>query len=741
MLQRVILVGLLASMLLAQPARSAIAGLPLVALAQGAPVFIAESRLPQSEDIKYPHVDAYGGNVYGAGNAERAFARLWSKAETAASFPNPATLGPADGKPDNSSSSIFITDAGVTYYAWINQAERRVYLRTRSSPTADFGPRVIVSGSSPDPVEVEVAANEDGVFVFWRDVSQPIRYRRSTDGVNWSVPIQSLMVETAAPLLDVAAGAGRRLAVAYYRGREDQLQSYLAIWNGSTFVNERIPTVTDRSFANPSVALLPNGGYTIAVRSTEVESGRGAGVYVADRSPTGTWTGVARLVRGETLSVAVDADAAGNVHLFYINKVAGPGDLYYTYRRAGEGYGGSPPAGSAASPLRVGTGSQPIFNARAAASLRDRSYGHAVTERFQGSDLFGQYFVFALPVNIVGATAISIEGGAPLTNKAAVSVTFSGLTGSPTEVRWGWGAPPAAGVPYTPFNAASPTIAVPVPADANPNCAPLTLYTQLKAGSAEQQTPSSGTIILDRAVQAEYFVKGPDASLDPGYTRSLNATVIVYSAADCAGIATASVSGPLAGGSLNLPVSGKPLYAQPVELTGGAGVKEFAFLATDLAGNATPSVITRTLIYDPTPPTFSGIAPEAETTIVPNPEGTTQLTLAIDNLAASDAGGVLAGIELTIVGPPTGGVVATSDPVVIPFAQMDQVIANADGTLSLRERFSLTDFFTTAELLPGTYTFVLRVVDAAGNVSATSRSLSETLATITYPTWAPLARR
>lgn len=719
------------------------AGLPLLALAQGGPVFITETPLPSSERQKFPHVDTLDSTVLVAGNAERSFARLWSKADTAATFGAPLLLGAAEGTPDYTTASVFVSPDGVTYVAWINERERRIYLRAKARAAADFGGQVLVYGAGI-PYEVEVAANEDGVFVFWREVGTPIKYRRSSDGVNWvGLPVGSVGTAGVNPVFDVTAGPNRKLAVAYYRPEGDRLQSYLGIWDGSGFATERIPAALDREFANPSVALRPDGGFNIAMRSVEQDNNLGAGVYVADRSPSGAWSSVARLARGDSLAVSLDIDTFGNTHLVWSSREAGPTDLYYTFRRAGEGYGGSPPAGSAAAPLRVQSGNRLLTNVRVAASLRDRSYGHVVAERFEGDSSFGRYYLFGLPVNVVGAAGVSIEGGAAVTSKATVSVSFSGVTGSPTGVRWSWGAPPGAAVPYGDFNPASPTISVPVPAGASPNCAPLTLYTQLRADGFEQQGANSDSILFDQAVQAEFAVAGPPPALDPGYTSALSATLSVYSGADCAGIAGASVSGPLQDAPLSLPVAGTTLFQRAVALTGDPatpGVKEFVFTASDQLGNSSAPV-TRTLIYDPAPPTLRGIAAETPTTLVPHPRGTTRLTLALESLDAVDVGGAVAGIELVVVGPPLAGAPVTSDPVRIPFSRMDQVTANGDGTLSLRETLSLLDFFAPAELAPGSYSFVVRVVDGAGNASAESQTFSEALDRITFVGWAPLVGR
>lgn len=740
MFKRVLLLAALLASALA-------AGSPLPALAQGSPSFIVEAALPNSERQKFPHIDTFGSTVYVAGNAEREFARLWTKADTATSFPEPRTLGNAGGTPDYATASVFAKDDGTIYVAWINANDRRIYMRWKGPSDADFRPQTTVYGVA-QPFEVEVAANEDGVFVFWREVGLPVKYRRSPDGTNWNVPAESIGTVKVEPFLDVAAGPGRKLAVAYYRDRiegdDAYLQGYLGIWNGSGFLQERIPAVPDRNFANPSVAVGPDGSFSIAMRSTEKESGLGAGVYVADRSPTGTWSNVIRLARGDTLSTGIDIDPAGNTHLFINSKANGPVGLYYTYRRPGQGYGGGQPNTAPDRLLAIQEGGQFIANVRAAASLRDRSYGHAVVERFDGNDIpFGRYFLVALPVNNVGATGISIEGGAATTNKSTLNVTFTGLTGAPTEVRSSWGAPPAANAAFGPFNVASPTIAVPLPAGANPNCSALTLYTQLRAGSTTQVTPNSDTIVLDQAVQADYYVSGVTPALDPGYTNSLNATVFVYSGADCSGLASASVSGPVSGGSISLPVASTTLVIQNVQLTGNPatpGPKVLSFAAADQLGNSTTGV-TRTVVYDPVAPLFTGLASESAATLVPYPDGTAQMRLALDNLVASDVGGVLAGLELVAVAPTVNGVTPTSAPVRIPFDELDSFVVNGDGSLNLRDTITLTDFFSAADLVPGTYRFTIRVLDGAGNASAASRTISETLTAVTYPVWAPYTRR
>jgi hypothetical protein len=711
------------------------AGLAPRARAQSGPVLVTETRLAGSNDVKFPHVDTQDRTVYVSGNAERAFARLWTKADTAATFGGPATLGAAEGQPDQSSTAVFTAPDGTVHFAWSNAETRRVLLRSKAPGQADFGPERLVVGSSPLPVEVEVAANEDGVFVFWREPDQPIKYRRSLDGVSWTnQPIQSLGSAIAEPRIEVSAAANRRLAVSSTRGLDDRLQGFVGIWNGSGFALERIPTVTDRDFADPTVTYLPDGSLAAALRSTADVDGFGAGVYVTDRAPNGTWSGVGRLSRGSTIYAGIDADDQGNLHLFWINQASGGNDLWYTARRAGTAYGGSP--------LIVDTGDLPIFNIRAAASLADRSYGHAVAERFAGGTPFIQYFLFGLPVNLVSAQGILIEGGQERTNKAAVEVSFAGPSGNPTEVRWRWNAPPSdAANDSAGFRPFTNPISVPGPALANPAlCSTATLFTQLRAGAALQLTPNSDAIVFDRAVQSSYGLSAPYAGFDPGYTNVPTATVSVDNSLECSGLLSAAISGAVPGGTLPLAGVDQPALRVNVALAGGPGAKELAFSASDRVGNSTSAPISRTIVYDPTPPSFT----DAGDTIAPAPQpnGTSIVEIALANALAGDDLNLYGIVVTPAVTPTGGGAPVTGTPIVVPFTQMNQFSRDASsGRIGLRASINLARSLPAAALVPGSYALVIQFVDAAGNRSAASTTRTVPIERVTFPTFLPIGRR
>jgi hypothetical protein len=705
-----------------------------LALAQGGPFLLADIRIPQSNDLKFPHVDTVDRTVFVSTNADESFARLVSKQDSAGSFGPARLMGAAEGDPRYTSAAIFTAPNGTIHYAWINAASRRILLRSKAPSDADFGPERLVTGSSPFPVEVEVAANEDGVFIFWREPAQPLKYRRSTDGVNWNTPTQTLETVQIEPSIEVAAAAGRRLAVSFTRGREDNLQGYMGIWNGSSFAVERIPTVVDRDFADPTMAFLPDGTLAVALRSTEAVDGFGAGVYVADRAPNGTWSQAARLIRGGTDFVAMDADPLGNIHLAWINKPSG-NDLWYTTRRIGQGYGGTP--------LAVNVGDLPLFNVRGASNLSDRSYGHFVAERFAGDVPFGQYYGFGLPVNIVGAGSISIEAGQALTNKPTVSVSFAEVKGDPTEVRWRWGAPPSDAASdsggFQPFSSATP-LAVPLPALSDPNaCTQLTLYTQLRAGSQVQEGTNSDSITLDRSVQSSFSVSSPDKRFDPSYTRVPTATVTVNSNLECAGLSAATVSGPISGGTLALDVAGKATLDVAVGLTGDPGAKTLTFAASDLLSNTV--AVSSSVIYDPVPPVFTSAGTAIDP--VPDPEGTTIVELALNGAEASDNFELYGIVVVPSVTPAGSTTPVVGQPIYVPFSQMNGVVVDPDtGLLSLRTPVNLADGLPASALVPGTYDLLIELVDAAGNVSESAADVvrSVTLTAVTYEVNLPIVR-
>ncbi|MGQ9926451.1 MAG: hypothetical protein ACUVS4_06225 [Chloroflexaceae bacterium] len=703
--------------------------------AQGSPVLIAENLLPRSNDVKRPHVDTLPASgqphtVLVSGVAERSEARFWAKPDSVSQFPDAQPIGVAEGQPDYTTTSVFVAPDRTIYYAWVNANANQIFLRVKRPGDADFGPPQLIVSNPAFPNDVEVGANEDGVFVFWRLADGVIQYRRSRDGVSWPDPPVRLMPGVALRRMDVAAGPGRQLIIGYTKPLDDALQTYVSIWNRDTgaFFEERIPTVTDRSFADPQVALNPNGGYFAAMRSDDGVLG---GAWFSERPASGAWSQPGRLVRGRVSSIAVDVDVFGNVHMAWIGDATGTPDLFYAFRRTGGLFEG---------PLLVRSGALPIFNVQLAANVRDQSYAHIVAERFTGSGLRSQYYLFRAPVSLVNATSIAIEGGVAFTNRSDVSVTFEGLQGNPNEVRWRWSAPPT-DQENDSGSYRSLTNPLSVPAPPLPTltgCTPAVLYTQVRAGSVFQLEPNSDAITFDRAVQTTVTVVSPVEGFDPTYTNQPAATIALSNAAECSGLVTALASGPLnvPGGVLLLEASGRPALEVTVGLTGDPGAKTLRFAFTDGAGNRLETE--RTIVYDAVRPVFDPGA--ATLALAPDPRGTSVLELLLDNAAAGDDArlfGIVVRPELT---PASGRTPLAGRPLVLPFRAMSEVTAR-DGRLRLRTTVNLARSFSPSQLAPGVYRLVVTFADAAGNESLASIAGSVNLERITFPVLQPLVRR
>ena len=710
-------------------------GLLPAVFAQGSPVLIAENLLPRSNDVKRPHVDTLPVSgqphtVFVSGVAERFEARLWSKPDSVPRFPDPQPMGTAEGQPDDTTTSVFVAPDRTIYYAWVNANANQIFLRARRPGDADFGPPQLIVSNPAFPNDVEVGANEDGVFVFWRLADGVIQYRRSRDGVTWPDPPVRLMPGVALRRLDVAAGAGRQLIIGYTRPLDDVLHVYVSIWNRETgaFFEERIPTVVDRSFADPHVALNPGGGYFVAFRSDDGVLG---GAWFSERPARGAWSLPGRLVKGRVSSIAADVDGFGNVHMAWIGDATGTPDLFYAFRRSG---------GSFEGPLLVRSGALPIFNLQLAANVRDQTYAHIVAERFTGSGLRGQYYLFGAPVPLVTAAGIAIEAGATFTSRPVVAVTFAGLQGDPNEVRWRWGAPPtdeendSGGYrPFTnPLNVPAPPLPVPT------LCTPAVLYTQLRLGSVFQLDPNSDAITFDRAVQTTVTVVSPIEGFDRAYTNQPTAAIALNNAAECSGLVAGVVSGPLnvPGGVLPLDVAGRQALEVTVGLTGAPGPKTLRFAFTDSVGNGLETE--RTIVYDPVRPVFDPSA--ATLALEPNPRGTSQLELVLDNAAAGDDVRLLGIVVRPELSPADGGAPVAGRPLVVPFGAMNEVGAS-DGRLRLRATVNLARSFAPAQLTPGVYRLVVTFTDAAGNESLASIASNVTLERITFPILQPLLRR
>lgn len=512
---------------------------------------LAEFQVPGSREVKYPSVVAHNDLVHVTGNANRDKAYAWTKGVAATSFAETVELGPAEGQPDFSTTSVTKGPDGSIYVAWVNQPSRTIFLRQRN-PNGVWGPARTVDRGSRFPVSPQVAVSSNGqIFVAFRIPDRPIRYRFSSDGgVNWSSArnVDDDIVAYNSPI-GLAGGPNGSMAITFTAGEGNRLQIFVGLWNGGGFDVQRITTLAG-DYADSSVSIGPDGKVYVAWRGV-AESGGNSGVFYSERASDGTWPR-SRLTGGKILgTVSVNADEGGNLHFTWLAAPSGSNQVYYAFK---------PADGAPVGP--VGSGRRgALFNTRGYGSLAtNAAYNHAVTEEFSGSGLRTLYSLFQPQIPVFSGQPV-VENDAALVGRSAdnsVLVTFRNVVGAPTHVRYAWNRAPDASDPWVPY-AASMRIRVPEEIYNNLTCEPTTLYTQLGRldGSGQpieiERQANSDTVQIDGLVEASVTINNAAAygarpagdtgapGGDPRYTRVRQIHLSVFNVTDCNGLSSLGV--------------------------------------------------------------------------------------------------------------------------------------------------------------------------------------------------------
>ncbi len=674
-----------------------------------APRLEAQAALPGAVQTKLPRVVLSAGQAHVAANARRLDATYWA-APADGAFGAPERLGAAEDQPDYSSAAITAAPDGTLYVAWINQPERTIYLRSRPPGGGWSNPSVVVRGAA-FPVNVTLAAEANGLFVAWRNPDQPFVFSRSTDGgVRWSHP-QTFGRAAGYNAAGLAAG-GDRAAIAYTRGEADQLQIYAGLWDGQTFAASRV-TPLNASYADPGIAVAPDGRVVAAWRGI-AERGPTSGVFLAERAADGSWPS-AQLIAGKVIGPVTPAfDVAGGLHLFWIGEAGGAIKLWYAQQ---------PRGGVWSAPVGAVVPGGALFNAHGAVgvALNGAQYGHAVSELFVGDRLTAHTFRFATGGQARPNATPILAAGQARSAAPTLALDFQNVAGAPTELRWRWGAPPTDADLWQPFG---PTTIVVPHGVGKTACQELRLFTQVRGVAGLQEPATSATITLDQDVQATVRADNIDGA--PGYARTSTAWLAINGAAECSGIIAVSLNGT----ALQFDATAKRLLQIPLDTTEGA--QQLTLRLTDGLGNTRD--YTQTMIYDVTAPETAG----GDLTLQADPAASVLQTLTLRNLrytdAASDAPWALA-VAIT----PTNGVESAWQTIPLTKQAISRPI---DDTFMLRAEVSLAALLPTEQLRPGTYTLDVRLVDPAGNRSASGAKAILELIDITYPRlYLPALRR
>jgi len=744
-------VAMLAAMLAAPPA-------PTARAQDGSLGLITEFIVPNSNDVKFPHVVAGNNQVHASGNAFRRTAFAWSKAATATSFPNPFNLGPAEGQPDYSPTSITLGPDGSVWAAWINQAARTIFVRQRS-PQGEWGPTRIVNRGSPFPVSVEVAVSSTNqIFVAWRDPGTPVRFRTSTDGVNWSGLTNVTSFEAYASPLGLAAGPNGQVGLTFTAGAGDTLHVFAGLWNASAsrFEISQVTAGGD-GWADSSIGFDRLGRVYVAWRGI-ADRGPNSGVYYAERQADGSWPR-SRLTSGRVIgTVNINADERNNLHLSWIGQPSGAIQPFYAFKPSTGNFRG--PLASAA----TGT----LFNPRAYGSITGTSaYNHMVSEEFTGSGLRTRYSLFSAAAAVFGGQPV-IEGDAPRTARSldrAVLVAFPNLQGTPNQIRWRWNAPPTDAVSDSNgWQTFSNPLRVPVPEALynDTSCLPSTLFTQLRntqTGEVETEARSD-SIEIDGVVEVWVYLENPIAKSAsgsnapvntdseapggaPDYTRYPFTYLNIVPDTDCSGLTTARIGNA----ENNLTTTyqlGPNGFSGYVPIPGFSGnqSRSWPMVVEVRDGVGNVRTFTLTINYDNVKPRLNqqGASVEEQASATPHPQFDLLQTLRFNNMPVDD----------DYFPDEIWGVWVANSPDRVADPLRDQnlrwfiVPANGvqNGTFDIRN-WSLASGLSRAQLVAGEdYYLYVRFLDAAGNATDEYVEIRVPSSNLTPPQlWMPKVHR
>ncbi len=692
---------------------------------------ITESILPNSNQVKYPHVVAGNNLVHATGNANRSTAFFWSKGASEPSFGNPFDLGPAEGKEDYSPTSVALGPGGSIWVAWINQPTRTVYLRQRT-PDGQWGPTRIVDRGTPFPVSVEVTVSSNNlIFVAWRDPGLPVRYRTSSNGgVSWTSRTNASDIVAYGSQLGLAAGPEGRVALTFTAGFGEKLQIFAGLWDGSGFNISRVTTLAS-DWADSSISFDQQGRVFVAWRGVAT-SGGNSGVFYAERQPDGSWPR-SRIVGGRVVgTVNINFDQQNNLHLSWIGQPSGSNQIFYAFKPATSDFRG--PVASAAGGA--------LFNARASANVAAGGpLNHIVSEEFAGSGLRTRYSLFS--ADSFGGQPV-IENDIARVGRSAdatVLVSFPSLQGSPNEIRWRWNAAPTDAVSdsggWQPFS--NPLrVVVPEALYGDTSCLPATLFTQLRdtrTGAIEAQARSD-SIQIDGVVEVKVYLENPLARAvrdgtppDPdggapggaaNYTRYPFTYLNVIPDTDCSGLTTAGV-GQTAATIETTYQLGENGFAGRITLPGfsgdASGARPFVTVVRDGVGNT--QTFDLNVIYDPRKPVLNqqaaGLATPGRVTVTPHPRYDLLQDLQFENIPLDDDTYPNEIWGVWMANAPE----QVADPLNDPNLKWTIVEAFNVRNGSFRvSNWSLATGLTSQDLVPGEdYYIYIRFLDGAGNAS------------------------
>ncbi len=698
----------------------------------------------------------------GASQARTAYT---DRAEGGSSWPNQQLLGgTGNGSYFTSAVAISPVDDSV-HMVWADGSERIYYSRLQSN--GQWTDPVVVSTTRGFTHYPKLTINSQGhIWVIWAAEARAggdsnIIFRYSTNnGASWQPGSEGLIDSNNAKRPWITTDRNGGIHATWYRGNGGV---YYAYWNNGSWAIEGIPSGGYN--ADPTVTVDRNNNVHLAWRRN-----RGFGqwdIYYATKQIGAASWNIARLYQGGNIDrpVPIYADEQNNIHVAWFDPSEGA-DIWYSYKAANGGWL-SPP---------INVSNDGLLNINTDLVARSDGSGtraHIAYESWYGdseADVRIEHVLAGTAAPAIGATPV-IENGANLVGgKTQVQVGFSSVSGSPTQIRWRWGAAPTDSAnDSNGWQTFSNPMNVPVPSGLSADqCPSYTLHTQVRNGSTVQSSSSTDSVTFDMGLQASYRAVNPFASGkatvftpagiagvdlansagadggDPNYTRAPLFYLEINGAAECSAVkdfllgrdantlgSPTVVQGNKYANVLAMPDAGN---AQP-------GPNPLVVRIRDTAGNQVD--LARTLIYDTGDPVLNASSP-GTMSITSNPDATVLTRLDFTNINITDDRYQVAGTSRQFWGVwIANSRTAVADPLATNsgLTWTPVAVPNTAGTTFSINNWSLATNLN-GSLGTGTYHVYVRFLDGAGNPTDGYLSQTLELSTVSLPkTFVPLLRR
>ncbi|NTV63400.1 MAG: hypothetical protein HGA65_07665 [Oscillochloris sp.] len=706
--------------------------------AQSTPQLLAEIPISDSTNNKFPNIATYnqtvyvGGSVSKNGSSNNTDAMLWTLAEQATSIGSGVSVGGSYGKPDYSTTAVATGPDGSVYVFWGSINEQTLYLRRRDS-SGNWGSTYTVT-SGDFPIFQQIAVDSTGkVYVIWQGVNIPLSFKYSTNqGASWSSTYTTSHTVYSVPP-SIAIGPNNEVVIGLTSG---DLMPGIAIWTGSALSSE---IIASDGAANTSAAIGPDGSIYATWRGIDEGTGWWSGVHYAQRISSNTWNEY-QLVSGNVKGpVTIKADSSGTLHIGWIALVSGNLRFHYAYRQAGQQFS------TAGTSSALG-----IFNSRMDISSSG-AYAHAALEDFSAGSPRIVYVRFSGGSPSISVTPQIANNTTYIKGLSSVSVNFVSVVGNPTQIRWRWGSEPSdSSVDSNGWETYTnpKTITIPDRILSSATCSPVYLYVQARNASLAAGSIKSDSVIIDTGVTAGVLIANPHTLIrqsqftqlndistdggasdgDLGYTRDQSVYISAQGDSDCSGIQAMAMGRDGSSFPINIDISNNH-FSNVLAVPGTfvTGSNTIWLRVTDAVGNVRS--YSGTIIYDPVIPILNPTSP-GTFTAASHSEATILTNLEFKNINVSDTfpGRMFWGVWLAnsrgVVNDPINDTSLTWYPVAAPNNSTSFTINN----------WSLASGLSSSQLTTGDYYIYARILDGAGNPTATAMPVVKlTLTNITLP--------